>query len=354
MDARQQTANVDEVNGEVCDVLFYQGNGSSQTQVLNYIGDRQIVATTGELMWSTGRNAFAPLNVIYRVHIGVEIADVNLHPFDSYAAFFNPIKIVSAGLTWAINCFAGYQFYAPQPTIESVKFHTPIFSQVSIGQETDMQSHRKKYDSWVEKKDKTAGLILWGVSRGTAATFCAYAKEHYPPVRLVVLEGAIDSVSEVLPRRVANVFKSEYMTRQVTAALNLGFRFFNRWNLIQYSPDGPSPLKSVGNFPEGTPVVFITSKTDAVVPCVNTERIAQALANQGKNEVFLLKLERSSHPRYMYDNQEDRDNYEAFIHAIYKKYNLQHHPFLAEKGDSLVRNSLVVKQVLSPTVGLKK
>lgn len=62
---------------------------------------------------------------------------------------------------------------------------------MSIGQETDMQSHRRKYDSWLASKDKTQGLILWGVSRGTAATFCAFAKRKYPEVKLVVLEGLL-------------------------------------------------------------------------------------------------------------------------------------------------------------------
>ena len=62
---------------------------------------------------------------------------------------------------------------------------------------------------------------------------------------------------------------------------------------------------------------------DTIVTCDNTENIANALANKGKNDVYLLKLERSSHPGYMYDDKEDRINYETFLHAIYKKYHLQ-------------------------------
>jgi hypothetical protein len=34
-----------------------------------------MIATTGEIMWSEGRNKFTPLKVIYNLHIGTEIAD---------------------------------------------------------------------------------------------------------------------------------------------------------------------------------------------------------------------------------------------------------------------------------------
>jgi hypothetical protein len=189
-----------------------------------------------------------------------------------------------------------------------------------------MLSHRKKYDSWLKEKDKTDGLILYGVSRGTAATFCAFAKEKYSEVRLVVLEGAIDSVENVITtrfKRCANFISS-------------GLAFFKRWNFSQYDKDGISPLKSVEDFPEGIPVVFITSKVDKIVTCGNTENIANTLAKKGKNDVYLLKLERSSHPNYMFDDAEDRNTYEVFIHAIYKKYGLRHDPELAQKGDHLI------------------
>lgn len=331
-----------EDNGEECDTIFYQGNGSSQTQALKYVGDQKITATTGELMWCTKRNNLLPLKVIYKLHIGSEISDVNLHPFDSYISMLNPVKIIGSVITRTSNWCNGFHFASPSPSplkaqAESVAFHAPILSQVSIGQETDMLSHRKKYDSWLGKKDKTDGLILWGVSRGTAATFCAFAKEKYPEVKLVVLEGAIDSVEEVLPKRVSHVFKSEYISQTVTNAIKNGFSFFNKWHLMQYQPDGPSPMKSVADFPEDVPVVFITSKTDKVVTCSNTERIARALADKGKNDVYLLKLEHSSHPNYMFDDFDDRNRYETFIHAIYKKYNLKHDHELASKGEDLIK-----------------
>lgn len=330
-------------NGKVphilkCATLYFPGMGSStQTQLLKYTGGRVMTATTGEKMWCTGRNNLLPLNVIYSPHLGPEIKDVNLHPFDSFSAMFNPIKVIASSITWASNWRNGFHFISPpSANAESVAFHTPNLSQVNIGQEIDMDAHRKKYDSWLEKEGREEGLILWGVSRGTAATFCAHAKEKYPEVKLVVLEGAIDSVQAVISKRVSNIFKSDSVSTQVTGMINSGFSFFNRWNLIQYRQDGPSPLKSVADFPEGVPVVFITSKMDKEVPSTNTENIARSLADKGKNDVYLLILERSSHPNYMFDDLDDRNTYETFIHAIYKKYHLKHDPLLAKKGEKLI------------------
>lgn len=344
----------EEKTGEICDTLFYQGNGNSQVQALKYVGEQKIIATTGELMWCTGRNNLPPLMAIYKLHIGQEIEDVNLHPFDSYSAMLNPINIIGSTISWVSNWQNGFHFISPtNANTESVVFHAPILSNVSIGQETDMQSHRKKYERWLAKNDKTNGLILWGVSRGTAATFCAFAKEKYPEVKLVVLEGAIDSVQDVIPKRVSHLFKSEYISNKVTSAINTGFSFFNKWNLMKYDPNGPSPVKSVAEFPEGVPVVFITSKVDTVVTCGNTEKIAQALADKGKNDVYLLKLERSSHPNYMFDDPVDRNCYETFIHAIYKKYNLKHDPELAIQGDSLI-NACALHEVMSNNSNLRK
>lgn len=337
MQSSRSIGGITEDTYELCDTLFYQGNGCSQTHALKYIGDQEIIATTGELMWCSGKNNLEPLKVIYNLHIGKEIADVNLHPFSDFISHFNPINVIGSICTFVSNWRNGFHFNAESKIgPESVVFHAPIISEISIGQESDMLSHREKYNSWLTKKDKTDGLILWGVSRGTAATFCTFAKEKYPEVKLVVLEGAIDSVEEVLPKRVANVFKSEYLSDRVTHIIKSGFRLFNKWNMIQYSEDGPSPLKSVDEFPEGIPVVFITSEVDTIVSCMNTQNIAHKLAEQGKNDVYLLKLKHSSHPNYMFDDRDDRDRYETFIHAIYKKYNLKHDSALAEKGESMI------------------
>lgn len=323
---------------EKCDTLFYQGMNSSQAQALKYVGDQVIEATTGELMWCTGRNNLPPLKVIYSLHIGKEIEDVNLQPFSTFTSYLNPINWIGTSITSASNTRNGFVFSPPMnPLTESVAYHMPNISKLSIGQETDINSHIQKYQTWLQRPDKTSGLILYGVSRGTAATFCAFAREKYPEVKLVILEGAIDSVQNILPKRASAIFKSNFMAEKAVNTANSMFSLFT-----SYKQDGPSPLASIDDYPENIPTVFITSKLDKEVPCENTERIAHELAKRGKNDVYLLKLERSSHPNYMFDDPEDRDNYEAFIHAIYKKYNLKHDPVLAQSGEDLLKENTLL------------
>ena len=318
---------------EICDTIFYQGMLSSQTQILKYIGDKKIKATTGETMWCEGMNNLKPLKVIYKAYIGKEdIPDVNLKPFDSYTDMINPVNVVGAAITNSSNKKYGMHVSpSVNPAHESVKYHAPVISNISIGQETDINSHCEKYKSWKTSENKSEGLILYGVSRGTAATFCAFAREKYPEVKLVILEGAIDSIPNVFKRTYNNKFGNEKVSNLALYGLNT---FFS--TCTQYKPDGISPLSCVAEYPENVPTVFITSKIDAEVPCENTRNIATKLANRGKNDVYLLELEKSKHPQYMFDNQSDRDNYEAFIHAIYKKYGLKHDQKLAEKGAHLV------------------
>jgi len=333
----KESASWRDFPGEECDTLFYQGNTSSQTQAVNYTGGRPTIATTGERMWGIGCRGLPPLDVIHRLHLNPEISDVNLNPFDHWTSVFYPVTTIGSLARWTANQYSGCRIERPQMVqVESVRYHAPILSEISIGQETDMNSHRLKYNNWLNREDKTDGLILWGVSRGTAATFCAFAREKYAEVRLVVLEGAIDSVPEVLKRRATRLFGS-HLSGPATGIVNSGLTFFTK-----YRPDGPSPLKSIPEFPEGVPVVFITSRLDKEVPCANTENIAQHLADKNRNEVYLLRLEHCSHIGYMYDDRDDHDRYESFIHAIYKKYGLKHNPELADKGEASVEQSLVV------------
>ena len=212
-----------------CDAIFYQGMNASQTQALKYTVDEKITATTGEIMWCEGRNRLSRLKVIYNLFIGKEIKDVDLKPFKNICSYFNPVKLLGAVATRWSNWRNGFHFQAPiVASPESVVFHAPVLSEMSMGQETDHESHRIKYQNWLKKSDRKDGIILWGVSRGTAATFTSFAIEKYPEVKLVVLEGAIDSVSNVMRNRIARSFNSPRIASSVMPFINSCFSFFKR------------------------------------------------------------------------------------------------------------------------------
>lgn len=328
------------------DAIYYQGANSTQTQLLNYT-DQVVMASTGEMMWSEGRNNLKPLRIISNVHVGPEIADVNLQPYATTFDYINPLKWVFTAGAWSRNYYYGVKIQtASNPTQESVAYHSPIFPQMSYGQKSDIESHYKKYLSWKENKTND-NLILMGVSRGTAATFCAFATYKYPEVKLVILEGAIDSMENVMKNMAKHYLGNDRLASLWVSGVRSAVSFLSRNGMFGYKDDGASPLSLVENFPENIPVVFITSKIDTTVVPQSTMNIATALNNRGKNDVYLLQLKNSRHPLYAYDDKEDHDQYESLIHAIYKKYSLKHDEELAKKGEHLLESCLLEKPNVS-------
>ncbi|KTD75491.1 prolyl oligopeptidase family serine peptidase [Legionella waltersii] len=320
------------------DTIFYQGANCTQSQVVHYTGGKRIHATTGEWMWGVGINGLKPLNVIYNVHLGPEIADVNLHPFSTYYDYINPMKWLYTSISWSKNYFTGVNTIpSMNRNSGSVYYHSPNPSQISYGQESDIESHHRKYLSW-KNQMKNDGLVLYGVSRGTAATFCAFAKYKYPEVKLVILEGAIDSMENVIKNMANHYLGKGVMSDIAVSSMRRSANFLTRYGLFGYKDESDSPLSMLDNFPENVPVIFITSELDRTVDSKSTENIAKNLHQRGKNDVYLLKLKNSRHPFYPYDNKQDHDQYETFIHAIYKEYGLDHDSKLAENGRHLLES----------------
>lgn len=302
--------------------LFYQGILCSQTQLTKYTKEK-VIATTGEEMVCIGRNKLKPIDVLINPFTGIEIDDVNTEPFSSIKSYLNPIKLVSAAASRIINWYSGVHISQKKTQLPmqsrsgTIKSNTLNISKMSFGQETDITSHFKKYQLW-QTQNPTSNLILWGVSRGAATTFNAFARYKYPAVKLIILEGCFYSIDDIL---------SHKFSQPIPTIVNSGLSLFT-----QYHKNGPSPGKHVEEFPVDVPVVFITSEVDNIVPCHSTEKLANALANKQKNDVYLLKLRRSSHPNYMFDDSEDRNQYETFIHAVYERYHLPYNPILAANG----------------------
>lgn len=298
--------------------IYSPGMTCSQTQLLKYTGN-QITASTGELMQCSGKNGFRPLNIIHNPYIVTDIPDVNLYPFDSFFSYFNPIKWGLALKSYFSNWMYGFEFQqGSNEGPETVVWHTLNISKLNIGQNTDIEKHNDMYEQWTHDENKKEGLVLFGVSRGTCTTTSAYSRYQYADVKLVILEGAVDSIDNVLLQRMENIFGPGRLADFALKTLNFMLTLFT-----EYDPDGISPLKMVDQYPKNTPTVFITSDADTEVPSINTERICHRLAAKNQNPVYLLRLKKSSHPNYMFDDADDRQTYQEFMNAVYGKHVLQ-------------------------------
>lgn len=216
---------------------------------------------------------------------------------------------------------------------ESVGGHYAPFSATNFAQERDIQNHKRKYDACVEA-NPDAPIILYGVSRGAATTFraCARHADNYKDVRLVILEGCFDNVPHNLKARFPTL-----------CSIPGFYALFHNFLTVttQYKKDGGSPLEDVDRFPKNLPVVFITSETDKVVPAECTKDLVRALVEAGHPDVYLLTLQSSSHSKYMMSNPQDAADYQHFIHALYRKYNLPYIEAYADQGEALLEKARI-------------
>lgn len=308
--------------------IYYQGINASQTQVSKYTGSRGFIATTGEHV--VCKRAF---DVIENPFIGKELDEIQLKKIyakkgDEIKAFFqHPIRVLEQCVNSVCeNKMFGITIthtgFEPMETLEGHAVRTDL---MSLGQTIDIEEHRKRYNLCREQYPDS-DIILYGVSRGAATTFDAAACNHYDmdKVKLIVLEACFDSVSSAAHNSPI-FFHAKKIEKAFIKILSKKMQFNNK---------GVAPIKLVNVFPAGVPVLFITSKSDKIVPECCVRRLANALEKRGKNPIYLLVLEHSSHPKYMMDNKQDAENYRDCLHALYKHLDLPYVPKFAHAGEN--------------------
>jgi len=164
--------------------------------------------------------------------------------------------------------------------------------------------------------------ILYGVSRGAAATLNALATHQYQNVRLVILEGCFTSVTKVIRNQFGSI-----LSPLVEFGLSLA---------TDYKPGHMRPIKSCAKISTQVPIGFVTSKRDTLVPPSTTMRLVEKLRRAGHEHVHVLTLRQSPHGRYVFTDAIDREAYLLWLHALYKHYDLPHIPDLAALGEPLL------------------
>lgn len=361
--------------------IFFQGMGMSQVHLANYTGNWGFEGTTGESF----RHPLA-MEAIRYPFVGPELPEVVLSPArmrrDLWTACRHPLLCLGWNFTDLVYDMYGFRA-APMgcclPAATSkdstgtvrltLQHHALRMDRVNVGQDGDIAAHFDKWkalqylakrercqekqqqqlapkdpakDKGKEKVDAidvddvdpvlaaelrgfVEPCILYGVSRGAAATLNALATHRYDGVRLVVLEGCFDTVKSALHHQVGPLVApvSEFFLSLLT----------------DYSSGGPTPLGMASRVPTHIPVAFVTSLADNEVPWESTVRVAEEMRAAGHERVHVLKLRRSRHPHYVMDNQRDRDAYTYWLHALYKLYHLAYVPEYAEQGEDLLDES---------------
>lgn len=207
----------------------------------------------------------------------------------------------------------------------SVADHSLALSKVNIGQNQDVNIYHETVRKQLQKKSDSDGqkVILYGTSRGSATVFNYFAHHDSPEVAAVVCEGVFDSVPNI-----ANY--SNRLTRSKIKVLQ-------HLNVTDFRVDGLSPLASVDLIKEDKPIALITSEVDQIVPMACTVNLYKKLRAKGFTKVHLLRLKNSEHS--VYPTSTEKEDYQAFMHAFYQKYDLPHIPEYAAQGQALLKQS---------------
>eukprot|EP01080_Neovahlkampfia_damariscottae_P012627 gene12627-6531_t len=188
----------------------------------------------------------------------------------------------------------------------------------SIGIEEDVEKVIKGFSSLPDDKD----IVLFGVSRGTASIVHSLSTivshKNFSNVKGIILEGCIDSFNNIFNLRFQ--YLSNVMSFETAASIIQ--------KVTGYDQTKNDPLRNILKLIDSDhkipPLLIISSKLDGEVPFECSKNFYLTLKEIGLDIEF-VELERSNHPTYMYDDEEDREKYYKAVHSFYKRINI---PFI--------------------------
>jgi alpha-beta hydrolase superfamily lysophospholipase len=283
--------------------VYFQGMLNTQITASRYTDTYE--ASNGEVIRCRGA-----LPLLYRPFAGKELDEVRLSP-RGWQAWLLRVP----WLPWAHTASKQYEF-VQHAASESLRAHAVRLQCSNMGQVDDMIEHAQKMALVPPDHD----VILFGFSRGAAATFCALAHYRYARVRLVIFESPLYSFTDNVAR----------FGRLSSARLQIGQRLF----APAYERDGLCPAQLLDRFPR-VPIAIVGSKLDTYVHIDGQRHLARQLAARG-HEVYMLVLQAAGHCCALSPSAEDRRQYVALLHALYRRLGLPHIEPLAEQGAPLL------------------
>lgn len=268
--------------------LFFQGNGGSRFQGLQYTGPEglSVISDGVELH---GKSPGAP-RMLHNLFTYEELDEV------TYESSWNPMFLGMRVVTSLRNIWVAST--APPHYVNP--------KDVSIGGDRDVAHFVTNCEKMIRSfPDKHS--VVFGCSRGAATVIVGVAsltEKLQKGLSLVIAEAPFDSITSVMEES-AWFPKTEIW----------GLKYFT-----SYSDDQISPLEAIENFPLDVPIAFITSAQDKRVPPQCTNRLISALRKRGHKKVHHLHLEHSHHSVMSLQHPEDVEKYYLFLDTLYDMY----------------------------------
>ncbi|GEM_PF-3175230 len=287
-------------------------------------------STQDELASCIGKTAIAfPLSVIGALALKENsnhvLSSAILIGSMSYV-FWRPINFL---LSHRAHQKFGITFESSNSDI-SIRQHVIDPFKINIAQDDDVRIYSNVLADSLqrEQQGKISKAILYGVSRGSATVFETFAQldaqGKSDNIGAVVCEGIFDSVPNIIEN-------APFIQRtKLQALMALG--------ITRFKKDGMSPLSMLEKIVDkDKPIALITSKIDEEVPYQNTLNVYTKLRERGHTNVHILVLEKSAHHEYSLGLEKEK--YQAFMHAFYRKYNLPYIKRFADSGEEYVNLS---------------
>lgn len=330
--------------------IFYQGRDSSQVHAAKYLGNNKMGTTTGEVADFRGKGILTiPPEKLW---VYPEIREIDRHvKFGLLSRFKHWVQGMQVVRPEENGEQLDYTPLYPQNQSGSVHRYSVSNSRRSLGQKTDIKSHKKRYDSLSQHHPEINNVVVYGVSRGAATTFASVAENNYKNVKLCVLEAPPASIRDLFKVYFSKLL-GKILYNESIAALFLG----------KHHKTGKQhqALGHVANFPNDIPLVIISSQKDTTVHHKNSLKLALAVAAkridaQSRGEaiapVYFLQLDKSDHNDYCINgSSEDPERYQNFMHAIYKKQGLPYVEEYAIQGEQTLKTAVLTDGLLKEQI----
>lgn len=316
-DKFKQTLLCERKNANNIITVFFQGNGSTRSQAAKYTGKRGVSCyyydSMNKRITMTSTSSRSPM-LLYNVFTCKELSDV----YTRLASHSLPLTTVSKLIFYILNLryimhpIVDWWFSTDTTSHNGVSqcitvTHCPV-TEMNVSGRLDVEQHRRMVKKCMDKHPLKK-LVLFGCSRGASTTLISFVqmdKLVQKQIRLVILEAPFDTVSDVVRKRfytVGGVIVENFLSTFGT-----------------YEKDQLTPLESISRFPLNTPVAFIYSKSDTVVPPECTENLINVLKKRGHKKLHTLVFTRGQHQSLSIDDVGNMITYKNFVEKLYDKY----------------------------------
>lgn len=196
--------------------------------------------------------------------------------------------------------------------------------QCDLGQNEDITTLAQEYTDlftlYKKTHKKDPRIVLFGLCRG-ASTILKFAGLHKPTgIAAIVVESPYARIDDQI----------RYWYKFLPFSFK---RQFFKFRYPKLDLTEKNTIDYVKDIDVNIPIALVCIKTDWTFPYQSTIELYNALIKSGHTKTHLLIIPKGHHARIT-----DNPEYQSFVNAFYRRYNLPYNEQLADKGEKYFSN----------------